>query len=81
MSCRDCRDAEHALERAERHDRELVLRLAEDRALLGRDADDAEVDAGDRDHLVERIDRAEQPVGRVPAEDRDEPAGIELGRP
>ena len=30
--------------------------------------------------LVDRIDRAEQPVGRVPAENRDRPAGVELAR-
>ena len=37
-------------------------------------ADDAEVHAGDLDRLVERIDRAEQLVGDVPADDR-RPAG------
>ena len=30
--------------------------------------------------LVERIDRAEQPVGRLPAEDRDRPIAVDLGR-
>ena len=39
--------AEDPLERAERNHRELVLRLAEDRSLLRRDADDPEVDAAD----------------------------------
>ena len=49
---------------AERDDRELVLRLAEQRAALRADADDAEVDALDLDDLVERIGvGAEQPVG------------------
>ena len=61
--------AEHHLKLAERDDRELVLRLAEQRAALGADADDAEMHAFDLDHLVERIDvGAEQAVGRLPAE-------------
>ena len=63
--------AEHHLELPERDDRELVLRLAEQRAALGADADDAEVDAFDLDDLVERIDvGAEQPVGGLPADHR-----------
>ena len=61
--------SEHLLELAERDDRELVLRLAEQRALLRADADDAEVHAFDLDDLVERIDvGAEQPVGGLPAD-------------
>ena len=50
--------SEHHLELAERDDRELVLRLAEQRAALRADADDAEVHAFDLDDLVERIDVA-----------------------
>ena len=71
VSDSDRRDAEQHLELAERNDRELVLRLAEQRALLRADADDAEVHALDLDDLVERIDvGAEQPVGRLPADHR-----------
>ena len=57
--------------------RELVLRLAEQRALLRADAHDLEVHAFDLDDLVERIDvRAEQAIGRLPADDRDRRAPL-----
>ena len=68
------------LERAERDDRELVLRLPEGATLLLADADDAEVEPSDLDHLVERIDGAEQAVGDLPAEDGHRAAAIDLDR-
>ena len=56
--------AEDLLKLPERNDGELVLRLAEQRAAPGADADDAEMHALDLDDLVERIDiRSEQPFG------------------
>ena len=59
-----CRNA------AQRDDGELVLRLAEHRSLLGRNADDLEPRAVNADDLVDRIEGAEQLVRRVEAENR-----------
>ena len=72
--------AEHLLEHAERNDRELVLRLAEDRALLLADADDAEVQPADPDDLVDGLELAEQPLGRLRAEHGDLLVAIDLAR-
>jgi len=50
----------------------VYLRLAEHRAFLGADADDAEVHALDLYRLVERVDgRSEKPIGGLPAEHGD----------
>ena len=65
---------------AERDDGEAVLRLPERRAPLLADADDAELDAGNADGLVERIRLPEQAVGDVPADDGDRPAALDLRR-
>ena len=55
--------------------------LAEQRAALGADADDAEVDAFDLDRLVDRIDvGAEQPVGGLPADHDHRPRAVDFGR-
>ena len=43
-----------------------------------RDADDAEVQPADLDHLVERIELAEQPLRRLRAEDRQRPVSIDF---
>ena len=72
--------AEHLLELAERDDRELVLGLAEHRALLLADADDPEVLALDRDDLVDRVRRTEEPLGRLPAEHGQRTAAIDFRR-
>ena len=61
--------AEHLAEGAERDDGEVVLRVAEGGSLLLADADDAVVQRADLDHLVERVDRAEQLVGDLPPDD------------
>ena len=69
VSWSDCRAAEEVAQRADRDDRVLVLVVAEERALLLRDAHDAEVDAADADFLVDRVDLLEEPIRDVPAEE------------
>ena len=62
--------AEPLLEFAERDDREVVLRVAEERPLFLADAHDPEVQSRELDDLVERIFASEQLVRDVPADQR-----------
>ena len=57
VSSSDCRAPKSRWKAPSGHDDPLVLRLAEHRPLLRGDADDAEVDAVDREHLVDRIEQ------------------------
>ncbi len=71
--------AEDHLKLAERDDRELILRLPEERAALGAHADDAEVDAFELDHLVQWIEvGAKQPIGGPPAEHDHRTCGVDF---
>src|SRR5712691_533615 len=73
--------SEHHLKPEKRNHRELVLRLAEQRAALRADADDAEMHPFDLNDLVERIDvPAEQPIRGLPAEHDDRARGLDFRR-
>jgi hypothetical protein len=69
VSSSDCR-ARRSAGSAERHDAYSSCDWPKIEPFFARHADDAEVDARQRDHLVDRIDRPKEPVGRVPAENR-----------
>ena len=72
--------AEHLLEVAERDDREVVLRIAERGPLLLVTPTTRKCMRADRDRLVDRIDRPEQLVGDVPADDGHRPARGDFDR-
>ena len=78
--CQRLTRAEQLLVTAERDDHELVERVAEEGALLGADADDAERHPRDLDELVERILGPEQPIGHLPADQRDRAVALHLDR-
>jgi hypothetical protein len=64
--------------RAERNDGVVILRVTEERSFLFADADDTEVDPGDLDRLVQRIDIAEETIGESPAKHRDLLAALDF---